>query len=116
MLYEYLKKNYQENEPILVADIQIQGLTKNNIRQQIMRLTNSGKLKLFPHIFLHSHRTLLVGMKFKFRLDFFIFRHNTSLKFKQIESCPRDLVFFPTNRALDHGDNDLSRPSNPDFI
>lgn len=47
MLYEYLRENYQENEPILVADIRIEGMTKNNVRQQVMRLTDSGKLKRY---------------------------------------------------------------------
>jgi hypothetical protein len=47
MFYDYIIKNYKENEPILVADIQIDGMTENNIRQQIMRLTDSGKLKRY---------------------------------------------------------------------
>ena len=47
MLYEYLQQNYALNEPILVSEIRIDGVSMNNIRQQIKRLTDSGKLKRF---------------------------------------------------------------------
>lgn len=44
MLYEYLKLKYGENEPIILTDISIEGMTKNNMRQQIKYLTDTGKL------------------------------------------------------------------------
>ena len=47
MLYEYLQQNYALNEPILVSEIRLEGVSMNNIRQQIKRLTDSGKLKRF---------------------------------------------------------------------
>lgn len=47
MLYEYLLENFGENTPILVSDIQIDGLSVNALRQQIKKLTDSGKLKRF---------------------------------------------------------------------
>lgn len=47
MLYEYLLENFGENNPILVSEIQIEGLTDNTLRQQIKKLTDSGKLKRF---------------------------------------------------------------------
>ena len=43
-LYEYIQNNYSQNEPILVSELECAGYTKNNIRQQIMLLANSGKL------------------------------------------------------------------------
>ena len=34
-LYEYLLKNYKPNEPIFLADLQIEGMSRDNLRQQI---------------------------------------------------------------------------------
>ena len=46
-LYEYLLENYNENEPIFVSEIQINDMTDVNIRQQIKKLADSGKIKRF---------------------------------------------------------------------
>ena len=32
-LYQYLKENFKENEPIILTELQIEGMTGNNIRQ-----------------------------------------------------------------------------------
>lgn len=47
MLYDYLVKTYGENEPILVSEIKIEGLSDNTLRQQIKKLVDAGKLKRF---------------------------------------------------------------------
>lgn len=47
MLYDYLKETYGENEPIFVSDIRYKDSSTNHIRQQIKRLTDSGKLKRY---------------------------------------------------------------------
>lgn len=47
MLYSYLKEKYGENEPIILSDIKIDGMSDNNIRQQMMKLTGEGKLKRY---------------------------------------------------------------------
>ena len=46
-LYDYLIENYNENEPIFVSEIQIEDMTDVNLRQQIKKLTDSGKIKRF---------------------------------------------------------------------
>lgn len=46
-LYEYLIENYDENEPIFISEIQIEDMTDVNIRQQVKKLTDSGKIKRF---------------------------------------------------------------------
>lgn len=46
-LYEYLLDNYKENEPIFLVDIQIDGMTRTNVRQQIKKLADTGKVKRF---------------------------------------------------------------------
>lgn len=46
-LYNYLLANYKENEPILSASLSISGISPTNMRQQLKKLTDSGKLKRF---------------------------------------------------------------------
>ena len=46
-LYEYLLKNYKPNEPIFLADLQIEGMSRANLRQQIKKLTDAEKVKRF---------------------------------------------------------------------
>lgn len=48
-LYEYLLDNYKENEPIFLADLQVDGMTPTNVRQQIKKLTDIGKVKRFDN-------------------------------------------------------------------
>lgn len=48
-LYEYLLDNYKENEPIFLVDIQIDGMTRSNVRQQIKKLADTGKVKRFDN-------------------------------------------------------------------
>lgn len=48
-LYEYLLDNYKENEPIFLADLQDDGMTRTNVRQQIKKLTDIGKVKRFDN-------------------------------------------------------------------
>lgn len=47
MLYQYILDNYKQNEPIFLADLQIEGLSNVNLRQQIKKLVDTGKLKRF---------------------------------------------------------------------
>lgn len=47
ILYDYLIKHYGENKPIFLADLQIEGITDVNIRQQMKKLSDFGKVKRF---------------------------------------------------------------------
>ena len=47
MLFDYLLITYGTNEPIFVSDITYDGMTQNNIRQQIMNYAAAGKLKRY---------------------------------------------------------------------
>ena len=40
-------EKYKENEPFFLSDIQIEGMTGNNVRQQLKKLTDVGKIKRF---------------------------------------------------------------------
>ena len=47
MLYQYILDNYKQSEPIFLIDLQIEGLSNVNLRQQIKKLVDTGKLKRF---------------------------------------------------------------------
>ena len=48
-LYEYLLDNYKDNEPIFLVDLQVDGMTRTNVLQQIKKLTDTGKVKRFDN-------------------------------------------------------------------
>ena len=78
-LYQYITENYKENEPFFLSDIQIEGMTENNIRQQLKKLTDSEKVKRFdkgiyylpqPSIFKSGARpTLERVLEYKYLCD-----------------------------------------------
>lgn len=47
MLYEYLKANYQPNEPIFLSDIKLPSVNDNALRQMFKKLCDAGKIKRF---------------------------------------------------------------------
>jgi len=46
-LYEYLQNTYPPNTPIILSDLQIEGMSDVNLRQQIKKLTDTGLLKRY---------------------------------------------------------------------
>lgn len=46
-VYDYLTENYQENEPIFLAEINIPGVKEGTVRQQMKKLTEDGRIKRF---------------------------------------------------------------------
>ena len=44
MLYEYLIKNYIPGEPIFTGDIQISGMTEENLRYHLKKYADSGTI------------------------------------------------------------------------
>ncbi|MGN0143267.1 MAG: hypothetical protein ACI4AD_13660 [Roseburia sp.] len=47
MLFDYLIETYGENEPIFVSEIRCDNMSEGSIRQQIMKLAESGRLKRY---------------------------------------------------------------------
>ena len=47
MLSEYIENNYKAGEPIFEADVQIEGMSDNNLRQSFKVLCDSGKIKRY---------------------------------------------------------------------
>ena len=47
IVYEYLRQNYEDNEPIFLSDIRIPGMKDVSVRQQFKKLTTDGRLRRF---------------------------------------------------------------------
>lgn len=47
LLYQYLKSNYKENEPIFLSEIQLPDIKPVSVRQQLKKLTEDGRVKRF---------------------------------------------------------------------
>lgn len=47
MLYDFLKQQYGENEPIIISELKIEGVSNNTLRQKIKKLTDDGFLKRY---------------------------------------------------------------------
>lgn len=46
-LYGYLQASYKPNEPIFLSNLEIEGMSKENLRQQMKKLTDAGVIKRF---------------------------------------------------------------------
>ena len=46
-VYDYLRQNYKENEPIFLSEIRIPGVKEGTLRQQMKKLTEDGRIKRF---------------------------------------------------------------------
>ncbi len=46
-VYNYLKTNFKENEPILLSKINVPGMKDVSVRQQLKKLTEEGQIKRF---------------------------------------------------------------------
>lgn len=46
-VFEYLRQNYEDNEPIFLSDIRIPGMKDVSARQQFKKLTTDGRLRRF---------------------------------------------------------------------
>ncbi len=49
MLYDYLLANYKAAEPIFFSDIEIEGVSKSAVNQQMRRLCEEKKLEKYEH-------------------------------------------------------------------
>lgn len=45
-VYSYIESNYQPNEPIFLSELSIPGMKAVSVRQQMKKLTESGKLSV----------------------------------------------------------------------
>ena len=49
MLYDVLLSQYGENEPIILSELKLEGMSTGCMRQQIKKLTDSGRLKRYDN-------------------------------------------------------------------
>lgn len=47
IVYDYLKNNYKDNEPIFLSEIAVPGMKEVSVRQQLKKLTEDGRIKRF---------------------------------------------------------------------
>jgi predicted transcriptional regulator of viral defense system len=63
MLYDYLIENYEEDEPIFLTDINIEGMTEENIRYHLKKLTDNGTICRFDSGIYYLPRVNIFGEK-----------------------------------------------------
>lgn len=70
MLYDYILKNYEKDEPIFLSELQ--GDSRDYVRQEMKKLVDDGKLeRLFNGVYYLSYTTIL-GTKGKMSIDKYV--------------------------------------------
>ena len=69
MLHEYLKKSYEPGEPIFAGDIFIPGLSEENLRYHLKRLTDEGALCRFEAGIYYFPKTDIFGERMALSAD-----------------------------------------------
>lgn len=70
MLYDYIVDNYENDEPIFLAELP--GPSEESVRQEMKKLTDEGKIeKLYNDVYHLSYKTIL-GTKGKVSVDKFV--------------------------------------------
>ena len=63
MLINYLRKNYKDGEPIFLSDINVNGMTQENIRYHLKKYTDDGLLSRFEPGIYYFPKNNLFGEK-----------------------------------------------------
>lgn len=61
MLYDYLVNNYKKGEPIFLSDIVIEGMTEENLRYHLKKLTDDGAICRFESGVYYIPKTNIFG-------------------------------------------------------
>ena len=70
MLYDYILKNYEKDEPIILSELP--GDSRDYVRQEMKKLVDDGKLeRLFNGVYYLSYTTIL-GTKGKMSIDKYV--------------------------------------------
>lgn len=69
MLYEYLKENYSIGEPIFASDIEIAGMTEENLRYHLKKLTDSDIICRFEPGIYYFPKTNILGERISLSID-----------------------------------------------
>lgn len=63
MFMDYIVQNYKDGEPIFLTDISIEGMSEENIRYHLKRLTDIGKIYRFEAGVYYLPKTNILGEK-----------------------------------------------------
>lgn len=69
MLCEYLKENYSAGEPIFTSDIGIPGMTEENIRYHLKKLTDEGTICRFEPGIYYFPKSSMLGDRMSLSTD-----------------------------------------------
>ena len=69
MLYQYLKENYIQGEPIFTGDIDIPGMTEENLRYHLKKYTDSGIICRFEPGVYYFPKTDIFGEQMTLSAD-----------------------------------------------
>lgn len=69
MLFEYLKKHYELGEPIFASDISINGMTEENLRYHLKKMTDDGILCRFEPGIYYFPKMNILGEKMLLAAD-----------------------------------------------
>lgn len=84
MLYEYLKENYILGEPIFANDIEIPGMTEENLRYHLKKLTDDGIICRFEPGVYYFPKIGIFGDKMQLSADTVAFHKYIIRKGKRI--------------------------------
>ena len=63
MIEQYLLENYEKGEPIFLSDLCMEGMTEENLRYHLKRMTDDGKISRFAPGIYYCPKTNLLGEK-----------------------------------------------------
>lgn len=69
MLYEYLKENYTDGEPIFANDVELPNMTEENLRYHFKKLTDDGIICRFEPGIYYFPKTNMLGEKLQLSAD-----------------------------------------------
>ena len=65
MIYDYLSEKYEKGEPIFLTDIKIAGVSDDNLRYHMKKLTDDGMIERFDSGIYYIPKTDIFGRKMK---------------------------------------------------
>ena len=63
MIEQYLSEHYEKGEPIFLSDLGLEGMTEENLRYHLKRMTDEGKICRFAPGIYYFPKTNLLGEK-----------------------------------------------------
>ena len=63
MIEQYLLENYEKGEPIFLSDLCMEGMTEENLRYHLKRMTDDGKISRFAPGIYYCPKMNLLGEK-----------------------------------------------------